>query len=438
MTGSDAFVSQPGTLYVYSDDTNSDCATGDATCTSFRKTGQNFNLKVRASCNNGPTYTSTPNFRLNNVALSTTNIAPAVNTGTLGVTSINFDVAANGEVVVNNQTLSEVGVFTITATPPALGYFGLTVSPGTSANIGRFTPDHFFMSGPIPTNRSDLAGCLDTFTYMNEDFRMAYTLQARNSNDVVTQNYTAAFAKLDPAAGVASFNYGVTFNNTDYSARLSATHTAATTSFVNGSASVTSTQQLARAAVLDGPLNPLAVGIAPQDSDGTLMKAPYDLSLNGGAVTHAQLTGNGDIRYGRFNIENAFGPQTLNLAMTAQTQHYDGTNFILNSNDSCTVMNSGLISFDQWTDNLGIGDTQVFTINNPTVTTGGAALVLAAPNSLNTLDDNNGSVRVTTTVPTYLQYDWDNNGSDDNPAGIATFGIYRGDDRIIFWREVQN
>jgi MSHA biogenesis protein MshQ len=41
-------------------------------------------------------------------------------------------------------------------------------------------------------------------------------------------------------------------------------------------------------------------------------------------------------------------------------------------------------------------------------------------------------------VPGYLQYDWDSNGSDDNPTGIATFGIYRGDDRIIFWRELQN
>ena len=57
MTGSDTFVSKPGTLYVYSDDANSDCASGDANCITFKKTGQTFNLKVRAACNNGPTYT---------------------------------------------------------------------------------------------------------------------------------------------------------------------------------------------------------------------------------------------------------------------------------------------------------------------------------------------------------------------------------------------
>jgi len=436
MTGSSTFVSRPGAIYVYSTDTNSDCVAGDATCTAFRKTGQSFNLKVRAACNNGPTYTSTPNFRINNVALTTTNIAPAVNNGVLGVSSVNFDAAANGEVVVPNQTLSEVGVFTITATPPALGYFGLTVNPGTSANIGRFTPDHFFMTTPLLTNRTDLAACMDPFTYMDEDFRLAYTLQARNSSNAITQNYTGSFAKLDPQTNVAAFNYGASFNNTDYSARLSSNHTGSSL-FVNGTASIQNTMQLARALVLDGPLNPIAIGIAPQDSDGTLMQS-YDLSLNGGVNTHTQLINNANLRYGRFNIENAFGPQTTNLPIPAQAQYYDGTNFILNTNDSCTIMNAGLIGFDLWTDKLSVGDTQIFSINNPALQAGDAALVLTAPDSLNTLDSNNGSVRITATLPSYLQYDWDASGAIRNPTGIATFGIYRGDDRIIFWQEIQN
>ena len=437
MTGSDAFISQPGAMYVYSGDASSDCASGDASCTVFRKTGQNFNLNVRAVCNNGPTYTTTPNFRVNNVALSTTNIAPAINNGSLGVTSINFDAAANGEVVINNQTLSEVGVFTITATPPALGYFGLTVNLGTSANIGRFTPDHFAISGvPALTNRTDIAGCLDTFTYMAEDFRLAYTLEARNSGNIVTQNYTGGFAILDPTAGFAAFNYGATFSNTDLSGRLNNDHTGSSV-FTNGVASITNTMQISRTGTLDGPLNPLAIGIAANDGEGTLMSS-FDLSLDGGVNTHAQIINNADIRYGRFNIENAFGPQTLNLSMTAQAQHFDGTNFVLNTNDNCTVMNSGLMGFDQWTEFLGIGDTQVFSLNNPAVLLGNSALILTAPNSLNTADDNNGSVRITTTVPGYLQYDWDGIAGDENPAGIATFGVYRGDDRIIFWREVNN
>ncbi len=437
MTGSDAFVSKPGTLYVYSDDANSDCTTADASCTAFRKTGQAFNLKVRAACNNAPTYTLTPNYRQNNIALTNTNIAPAVSNGALGVTSINFDATASGEVLISNQTLSEVGDFTITATPPALGYFGLSVTPGTSAYIGRFTPDHFSLSAPATlTNRSDITSCTDNFTYMDEDFRLAYLLQARNSSNTVTQNYTAGFAKLDPTLGTADFNYGATVNNTDYSARLSNDHSGST-QFINGLATIKDTLRLARATVLDGPLKPLAIGIAPRDSDGTLMQS-YDLSLNGGGNTHTQIQNSTDIRSGRFIMGNAFGPQTLNLAIPAQAQYYDGSNFVLNTSDSCSLMNSGLISFDQWTENLSAADTQVFSINHPALSAGDAALILTAPNSLNTLDDNNGSVRVTTSVPAYLQYDWSASGSLQNPTAVATFGIYRGDDRIIFWKEIQN
>jgi MSHA biogenesis protein MshQ len=39
----------------------------------------------------------------------------------------------------------------------------------------------------------------------------------------------------------------------------------------------------------------------------------------------------------------------------------------------------------------------------------------------------------------YLNYDWNNNLSinqDDKPSATITFGQFRGNDRIIHWREV--
>ncbi|MGB1298977.1 MAG: DUF6701 domain-containing protein, partial [Psychrobium sp.] len=40
-------------------------------------------------------------------------------------------------------------------------------------------------------------------------------------------------------------------------------------------------------------------------------------------------------------------------------------------------------------------------------------------------------------VPTWLRFDWDNNPAtaDTNPSANAVFGRYRGNDRVINWRE---
>ena len=45
------------------------------------------------------------------------------------------------------------------------------------------------------------------------------------------------------------------------------------------------------------------------------------------------------------------------------------------------------------------------------------------------------------TWPTYLNYDWNGNGfinTDDFPKATVSFGLFRGNDRIIHWREVFN
>jgi MSHA biogenesis protein MshQ len=48
-----------------------------------------------------------------------------------------------------------------------------------------------------------------------------------------------------------------------------------------------------------------------------------------------------------------------------------------------------------------------------------------------------GTATVGFNVPLWLQDDFDNNGSLDDPQATATFGIYRGHDRVIYWREVR-
>jgi MSHA biogenesis protein MshQ len=69
----------------------------------------------------------------------------------------------------------------------------------------------------------------------------------------------------------------------------------------------------------------------------------------------------------------------------------------------------------------------------PTVTAAGDFnLRLAAPGA-----GNQGSVVINATVPPWLRYDWDTGtAGEENPAGQATFGIFGGESRQIYTREI--
>jgi MSHA biogenesis protein MshQ len=66
------------------------------------------------------------------------------------------------------------------------------------------------------------------------------------------------------------------------------------------------------------------------------------------------------------------------------------------------------------------------------------AMILTAPGA-----GNRGSIEVEYTIYNWLKYDWNWNGVvakayDQNPTATATFGLFRGNDRIIYQREVFN
>jgi MSHA biogenesis protein MshQ len=66
------------------------------------------------------------------------------------------------------------------------------------------------------------------------------------------------------------------------------------------------------------------------------------------------------------------------------------------------------------------------------VAAGDFNLRLAAPG-----DGNQGSVTVTAAVPDWLEYDWNTAvPGDEDPSGQATFGVFGGEARQIYTREV--
>jgi len=441
MTGSDAFTTIPAKFYVYTSESNNACSSNSATCTAFKKAGANFNLNIRAACSDNSV---TPNFVMNNIILTHDNTAPNVNEGSLSVGTFSMASGDSGDHTVSTQSVTEVGVFTFTATTPTITdssniYYGLTMNAGTSAYIGRFYPDHFTINSATVTNRSDISGCSDSFTYMDENLKYDFNLRAENSSNVLTLNYTSVFAKLSVTT-LAQMNYGTTDSSSSYSSRTSV---ASSGSFTNGIAAVTAIVSLARQSSSEVPLTAFTTGINPTDSDSVVL-ASYNLALDGGSNTHGTL-GATELRFGRGIINNAFGSEYVTLNVPWLTQYYVSaqTGFATNSSDNCSPLTTSLIDLvnsgsdpTQGVTSIAIGGgSSTASVSSNPVSSGNASLSFSAPSNSGYTD-----VGINFTTLDYLQFDWDSDGShDDNPANArATFGSFRGDDRIIYWKELFN
>jgi len=458
MNGSDSFVAIPAKFYVYSDDTNADCATNSASCSAFTSAGSNFNLKIRAACANDVV---TPNFILSNIALTHINTAPAVAQGNISVASFDIASADSGEHIINNQTVSEVGVFTFTATAPT--YFGATGPSGTSTYIGRFTPNHFCVSSGSILNRTDTnskASCTDSFSYLSEDFTDTFHLTAQKNGAICsdgssTTNYTGSFSKFDTIAllsgddtsdatekGALNFAALDSTSNTDLSSRINFDTSASASSgqFTNGSLAITAKMDIARSGsspnyTAETAFTNVSIGIKPIDTD-SISLATTNLTIN--SATYFNV-GNSALYFGRLYADSTFGAEQEGLPMWAEPQY-------------CNAQSAGVCS--DW--KTKTDDTcSLFTVTAPAdtvigTTSAGANGYWASGTDYSassgisyTTDSNNhkagwrvwytaGGTGGTYTIPfvthPYLI----------TQDGNASFGLYRGDDRIIYWQEIFN
>ena len=198
---SNNFVVVPAGLCVEATETNNACTPANASCTAFKKADEVFDLTIRAVAWESAGETdaafctgnaTTPNFELGSITLTHSLVAPSGGMpGSIGVMSAAIGSTDDAGVTVN-QTVSEVGVFTMRAEPPA--YQGETIAASSSANIGRFYPDRFELTGGMLT---EACATVTPFTYMEQDFAVSYQLTAVNTGGNTTENYQGAFAKLN-------------------------------------------------------------------------------------------------------------------------------------------------------------------------------------------------------------------------------------------------
>ncbi|PCK09956.1 MAG: hypothetical protein COA42_01475 [Alteromonadaceae bacterium] len=378
-----------------------------------------------------------------------------------------FSGGVNNSASTNQVYYPEVGIIEISANLSLTTYLGeVRTITGDSGYVGRFYPNKFAIMEDVTVGAlvfdSQVNEACTTFSYLGQNFSTEVYIAALNSFDNLTRNYRDDFAKLDASdtfvwsavnngavdlssritlLGVNSIDWAIDVNND--------------TTVDYGYGLIDSNLQFNRIATPDGPYANVRFGLLPSDDDGvTIPTADYDLEVDGIAGNDSVEIDTLDsvFRFGRLQIGNAHGPETVILPVPFTTQHWDGVSeYIDNLSDSCTVIAASDISFDDPPNPLSTDANRTVAVGGGTSTGtfislipatsisfvgGDAGLSFSAPGNGNT---GNFPIDVNLTNYAWLRFDWDgnNNFNDDTalPSAEVDFGHFRGHDRIIYWRE---
>ncbi|MBN2331970.1 MAG: LamG domain-containing protein [Deltaproteobacteria bacterium] len=390
--------------------TNGWQAASSADSSVFVSAGAPFNLSARAVswqsaddsnadgiADSGTDLSDNPvtgNYQAVGVAISHLLLEPAAGSaGSLGTTTLDF---AGGLGTIANQTFSEVGIVAVTVSDSDYLSSGAGIT-GTSTPIGRFTPDHFAVQSTVAT----LAPACGVFTYLGQPFSYQdvpqITIAAQNLGNGETLNYSGDYCKLPAVLTPAYLNNvaGRTLTVTPASLPLAALSSQTLTvvdSFVYEREAVAPF-----AADFD-----LILTVA--DSDGILYGVDGTFSINTIIGT--------ELRAGRLFLGDNFGPETEDISDSPLlVQYWDGTGWLVNPDDSCT-------------NGIGFDSPRATVTSLPEVVMGQGQLTVTAPSPAAP-----ETITICPLLPSWLSC------SGTDCCGTFTFGIYRGNDRIIFKME---
>lgn len=332
------------------------------------------------------------------------------------------DHGTNGDCIANSASNTAM-----------VGFYGCNIGSTALGPLGRFYPDHYEVT-------ATLAAACNGFTYMNQPtLGVTLAIQAMASTGATPLSRFTSGYGFPADFGVTGDNNGTAIDplNNRLTPDLPAFQ------WANGAYTGSGAYSFDRAASPDGPYDDFKLNVAITDNDGAQITR-----LNGNPITGINTVPSPAtrIRYGRLRLPNAFGPENAPLIMALRAEFFNGVGFVTNTLDNCTSLPlatrifltnpataGGAAQPGTTAMNIGTGTTSAIMANAPFVN-GDAGLSFSSPGA-----GNVGYVDIRADVSAYpwLQIDWDNNGSlDPNLNARANFGIYRGNDRIINWREI--
>ena len=370
--------------------------------------------------------------------------------------------AANNDCIVGSSSNTLVG-----------GKYGCDIANQLATPyFGRFVPDRLSVVSSTLQLRTDICpmGC-GVFQYMDEPMSGVFTLGALNSLGNATKNYSGTFAKYDISlANLSNLGLaGVTPSGTAGPSftpgnRVSVTGIAG--SWSGGTAPGIRLNYTPQSSVSgtnktpDGPYD-IAWGIVPVDADGiTLAPAALNLDTMLPVGADRYRIGTATTRFGKLALTNAAGSNLRSLSVGITAKYWNGTAWVLNTDDSNTAIALGSIGFGRYSGGMTATQTNIdSTMSALTLNGGKGNIVLMPPASglrgnfdlgIN-LSNKNGTNLGNWSGPAmnpgpgdaptasanlgYLSNDALGPAYNTDPAARITFGVYRIGNRVIDIRE---
>ncbi|PSW04730.1 DUF6701 domain-containing protein [Photobacterium lipolyticum] len=389
-----------------------------------------------------------------------------------GTVSVPFNQRqAQDGLIVSNLTWSEVGSLWLQSDAT---YLGMKLDQGVGA-LGRFYPHHFTL------NSSELVDAVpDKFTYMDQSFTASFEVEAQNKAGGATLNYGDFAAVYQEKLDLVAIDGGVTSTDkNELTSRLDQSVLPSLPPWAKSWSQATLTLDQGEVGFLrdvitsepkttspDGPYD-VRVGLVvnkPADcaTRGCTDFADQDLELlDADDVTSVKaiaLAGNITARYGRLKLDDANSQFDKAVNVSVRAQYWDSSvnAFVINTDDSISRFDGGNYCKQMiWpTAPDDVAKSKSIMQGSGTVSSGKSYVLEASPDRTDyfreqvrfwlrlakspqstesgVLNCKDGD------APTagdyyrpWLQYNWRDNG-DEDPSAVVTFGVYRGNDRIIY------
>ncbi|WP_202986250.1 DUF6701 domain-containing protein [Vibrio cholerae] len=463
LEGQDSFIRVPKALVLSAKsfyDSDGKCAAADMSCNVFARADENFDLNIRAEAVVADPVDASDdltihNYQQQNIALQHTLVEPLA--GQPGVLGVNEYTHLLGGTRPVEQKVSEVGVFDFSLVAPT-HYLGLDLANAnlpidvvSTGPIGRFIPAYFDVSPMTVTLAAACSTGGQPFTYLGQPFSYANNpglyLQPKSGSGSDTLNYLIG----------DWWRYENSWTERDYSDAANDLSIVFTNQLDEP---VTRQTASTSGVILDGerlsyqkPLQPKAVFNAAfnltlsasdlTDQDGVCYRQNASSPCLGYTFSH--IDGAMPLYWGKLVIQDVYGPETQALEQPIYVEHFTNNGFVRTIEDSCTAL-PAISGFTLQSD---------LNNNGYTVLTTGVAVppqVLAEHSAANL---NSGQRAIRFSAPgagalgvidsvldlnahnlLWLAEDKDGDGNfDQTTQGRAQFGLYRGSDRVIWWRE---